>query len=167
MAETETPIPQGTEDDELSARRAAQEAREAGAEFDPDNPGAVGSNGNGQSLEERQAAGDPAVDEDDDGQMFVVEEGQRVTLSTLYKRGTPVEYEFKMTGKSVKGQGGLISLDETNVMLVVRCVPGKVEIDPTRNADGKVEKVKIRANLKPAAVYQAETDAALVALRGE
>jgi hypothetical protein len=61
----------------------------------------------------------------------------------------------------------LISLDQTNVMLVLRCVPGKVEIDPTRDSDGRIEKVKIRANLKPAAVYKADSEAARVALSGE
>jgi hypothetical protein len=150
----------------------SQEEREATADFD------AAGNGDGgypagevddekpRTLEDIEAVG-AEIAEEPDGQLFVVEEGERVTLSSLYKRGTPVEYEFKVTGKSVKGQGGLISLDQTNVMLVLRCVPGKVEIDPTRDSDGRIEKVKIRANLKPAAVYKADSEAARVALSGE
>lgn len=107
--------------------------------------------------------------EEDDGQLFVMESGKSVTLGTLIKRGTPILYEFKLGGRAVKGaQGmGLLSFAEPDMTLVVPVRAGKVEVDPTYNNDGSVKHVTVRAHVKPTMVYDARTEAAQVALRGE
>lgn len=137
----------------------SQADRESTADFDP-------GNGLDYSLE-GDLVSEPEVAEEDDGQLFVVEDAQRVTLGTLFRRGTPVDYEFKLTGKSIRGQGGLIGLGETNVLMLMRFAPGKVEVVPTRDPDGNVERVTVRTVLRPLAAYQAGSEAAEAALSGE
>lgn len=107
--------------------------------------------------------------EEEDGQLFVMEEGRKVTLGTLIKRSTPVEYEFKLGGKAVKGGGnmGLISFTDPDITLIVPGRAGKVEVDPTYNPDGSVKKVTIRAHVKPITAYDSRTEAGIAALRGE
>ena len=72
-----------------------------------------------------EAAG--GVGEEDDGQLFVWEQGRKVTLGTLIARGIPVEHAFVFGGKRAKGSGGLMGFDEKPLM-IVRGKPGPVSI---------------------------------------
>lgn len=143
-------------DDELAAAREASQ------------------NGNGELQADGRdlpdgAADDPEVSEEEDGQLFVVEHGQRVTLSNLVKRGLPVRYEFKLSAKGVKGSGdmGLIGFGDPDITLLVPARAGKVEIDPTYDGDGTVKSVTIRAHVKPLTVYDVRSEAARMVLGGE
>lgn len=117
---------------------------------------------------ENDAAAEP-FQQEDDGQTFMFEQGRKVTLGTLIARGVRVEYEIKLGGKAVKGKGemGLIGFDSPEILLVVPGRAGKVEIDPTYDADGTIDKVTVRAHIKPQMVYDASTEAGQAALRGE
>jgi hypothetical protein len=119
-----------------------------------------------RSIEELEAAGAPAGEEDD-GQMFILEQGRKVTLGTLIGRNVPVTYEVKLTGKVLKGPGSLIAFNEPDVTLVVPARSGKVEVDPVYDQDGSVKEVHVRQNIKARTFYDARTEAARVALDGE
>lgn len=120
----------------------------------------------GRSIED--LAADP--DTEDDGQAyFVLEDEKPVTIGSLIKRGTPVEYEFKLQSKAIPGAQGmsLMAFSDPERTLVVPGRAGKVEIDPTYNPDGSVKKVTVRASFKPLMAYDARSKAAEVALYGE
>lgn len=136
---------------DLERKRQEREAAEAAEE----------SNGGGRSIEARAANGEAETGEEDDGQLFVVESGRKVTLSTLYGRGTPVEIEFKLGSKGVKGgqDTGLISFMDPDLVLIVPGRAGKVEVDPTYNPDGTVKKVVLRPHVKPVSAYDSRSDA--------
>lgn len=151
MAATDTQDPPLTED-ELRARR---DMRIAGGEPLPPE----------ESIEDIEARGDTG--EEDDGQMFVIEQGRKVTLGTLVGRNVPVTYEVKLTGKVLKGPGSLIAFSEPDVTLVVPSRGGKVEVDPVYDQDGSVKEVHVRQNIKARTFYDARTEAAQVALGGE
>jgi hypothetical protein len=136
------------------------------------------SNGHGSDEEARRAAQAVADDkatkaggtgEEDDGQLFVIEEGAKVTLGTLIKRGTSVFYEFKLGGKAIKGAGGmgLLSFDQPDMTLVVPGRAGKVEVDPTYDGEGKIKHVTVRAHFKPSTIYDGRSSAGRAALLGE
>lgn len=118
------------------------------------------SNGTGdpKSIADRVTDGD----EPDQGELFVLEQGKKVTLASLYARSTPVVLEWKFTGKAVKGSGenGLISFDDPDIVLVVPARAGKVEIDPTYNDDGSIKHVTLRPNVKAKTVYDARSEGA-------
>lgn len=122
----------GATDDELAKRRK--------------NGTAAGGSVADRALAAEQAALDgedgESIAEADDGQYFVWERGTKITLSTLVKRGVPVEHAFVFGGKRVKGRGGLMGFDD-EVLNVVRFLPGPVRIVPTRDDDEKVTKVVI------------------------
>jgi hypothetical protein len=122
--------------DELAARRAALEAE---------------ADATGVSVEELEADGALArTTEEEDGQgAFVWERGRKVSFSSLIKRGTEVEYHVKFGGKSVKGQGEPIPLEESDIVLAGHFVMGGYNIDTVRNDDDTVKKVKVYAKLKP------------------
>jgi hypothetical protein len=135
------------------------------------------SNGHGSDEEGRRAAQAIADDkaanaptgEEDDGQLFVIEEGAKVTLGTLIKRGTSLFYEFKLGGKAIKGAGGmgLLSFDQPDMTLVVPGRAGKVEVDPTYDGEGKIKHVTVRAHFKPSTIYDGRSSAGRAALLGE
>lgn len=108
-------------------------------------------------------AGDPAGEEDD-GQLFVLEQDKRVTLGTLYKRGTPVEFRVVLGSKSVPGDGGLISFSDPDLVLVVPARAGAVRTEPTYRDDGTLSKVTVYATMKPLSVHDSRSPAALEAL---
>jgi hypothetical protein len=156
--------------DEAAARRAAQEAREASAAFDPVT-GDVNGNGAGESIADRAAAAESAGGEgaetgtEPDGQdFFVVERGKRVTLSTLYNRGTKVTFETQLTGKVLKGPGSLLAFSDPDITLVVPARAGKVEIDPVYDEDGGVKEVHVRQKVKAKTFFDSESDAGREAL---
>jgi hypothetical protein len=155
MATTDAP-PKG-------GRRLTQAEREKSADFDAENPG---GDEEAQSLAEMQENGGG---EEDDGQLFVLEHGEQVRLSTLYARNTPVEYGFVLEGKTIKGGPGmgLIAFSDPHRTLIVPGRAGKVEVDPTYDGDGNVEKVTVRAHFKPTMAYDSRTEAGKVAFRGE
>lgn len=120
-----------------------------------------------QAAADEAAAAGGGTGEEDDGQLFVMEAGKTVTLGTLIKRGIPVEYEFRLDGKSVKGKDmALIAFDDPEITLVVPARAGKVVADPTYDADGALKSVTVRAHVKPKLVYDARTEAARAALGG-
>lgn len=100
------------------------------------------------------------VGEEDDGQLFVWEQGRKVGLSTLITKGVPVEHAFVFGGKRVKGRGGLMALDEQPV-LVVRGMAGPVRIVPTHDADGKVTKAVIEQTVNAVIVHPAASEEAV------
>jgi hypothetical protein len=128
-----------------------------------------------QSLEEMEANGTtPDGDEDERGEdppeLFeLYEHGKRVTLATLYARNTPVEFEFILGGKGIKGAAGmgLVAFTDPDLTLVVPGRAGKVEVDPTYDADGNIKKVRIAQHFKPRMAYDARTEAGQVAVTGE
>lgn len=163
MSNNVTELPTREEID-AAHERLAQSDDEAAAALNATDDADVGDAA-GRSIE------DLAEDhqEEEDGQLFVMEEGRKVTLGTLIKRSTPVEYEFKMGSKGVKGGPGmgLISFTDPDLVLIVPVRAGKVEVDPTYHPDGSVKKVTIRMNVKPLTAYDAATEAGVAALRGE
>src|SRR5438105_4777850 len=74
--------------------------------------------GNGRPIDDQESQ----VGEEDDGQMFVWEQGRKVTLGTLIARGITVEHAFVFGGKRLKGRGGLVAFDD-DVLVIAR---GKV-----------------------------------------
>lgn len=131
----------------------------------------AGSNGGGKGAEPGESLEGLAqqTGEEDDGQVFVMENGVKLGLSSLVKRGTPVHYEFKMDGKGMKGgEGmGLISFEDPERTLIVPGRGGKIVTDPTYGPDGVVKHVTVRQHFKPTMVYDSRTEAGQVALRGE
>jgi hypothetical protein len=125
-----------------------------------------GGNGNGGSMAARgeQAALDtgdePETGEDDDGQMFVWEQGRKVTLGTLIARGTPVEHHVVFGGRRNKGSGGLRGFGE-KPLLIVRGGIGPVKLVPTYDADEKVEKVAVEQHVTAKIVADAESEAGI------
>lgn len=107
-----------------------------------------------------KAAGEEPLDEADDGQLFVWEQGQKVTLSNIIDRKVPVEHAFVFTGKRIKGRGGLMALDEQPVM-VVRGMAGPVRVVPTHDGDGKVTKVVIEQSVAAVVVHPAASEEAV------
>lgn len=97
---------------------------------------------------------------------LVQEKGRPVTIAQLIARGTPVIQEWKFEGKSSRGTGGLIPFSSPDVLLLVDARAGKVEIDPTYDAEGSVEKVTIRPHVKAVRVYDARTEQARVRFNG-
>lgn len=139
----------GASDDELAARRG-------------------GGRGNGGSMAERAAAaqakldaedgkGEPDVGEEDDGQMFVWEQGRKVTLGTLIARGISVEHAFVFGGRRSKGSGGLMAFGEKPLM-IVRGGVGPVKIVPTYDSDEKIESVVIEQHVVAKIVQPVDSD---------
>jgi hypothetical protein len=107
--------------------------------------------------------------EEEDGQLFVMENGVKIGLRDLIARNTPIFFEFKMDGKAMKGgqDMGLISFTEPDRVLVVPGRAGKIVTDPTYDGDGSIKHVTVRQHFKPSTVYDGRTEAARVALLGE
>lgn len=145
----------GASDDDLAARRAQRGGSAA------DRAKAAEEEQARLDAEEQPREGDG---EEDDGQLFVWEQGRKVTLGTLIARNIPVEHVFVFGGKRVKGRGGLMALDEAPI-LVVRGLSGGTKIVPTHDDDEKVVKVTIESHIASKYVMPAETEEA-VALIG-
>lgn len=111
---------------------------------------------NGRSIAER-ALDDLPENQADPEELFVLEQGRRVTISQLVARGTTVEYRVTLNSKSLRGGGdmGLLSYNDPDILLVVPARQGKVVHDPTYTEDGDVEKVTVRVNFKPLTVHSA------------
>lgn len=124
--------------------------------------------GNGRSVAERaaEAAKNGEEPEGDDGQleMFIWEQGRKVTLQQLLGRGTPVEYAFVFGQKRLKGNGQLIGLDE-DVFMLSRGKMGHTKLVPTRGDDEKATKVTVEVQIVPKLLKNADTDEALEMLR--
>lgn len=133
----------GATDDELAKRRA--------------KAGSAAQRGEQQQVAD---PGDPEQGEEDDGQMFVWEQGRKVTLGTLIARGTVVEHAFVFGGKRLKGSGGLVAFDE-DVLLVSRGRVGKTSLVPTRDDEERVTKVTIETHIAAKVVVPADSDEAM------
>lgn len=172
-------VPTETQDPPMT-----QEERESAADFDPASnphlrPVGEAEQERPRTLEEIEAAQAAAdaesqarareagLGEEDDGQMFVFEQGRKVTLGTLVGRNVPVTYEVKLTGKVLKGPGSLLAFNEPDMTLIVPVRAGRVEVDPVYADDGTVKEVHVRQNIKARTFYDAQTEAGQVALRGE
>lgn len=86
------------------------------------------------------------IDTADDGQMFIWEQGRKVTLGTLIARGTPIEHAIVFGGKRVKGAGALMAFDE-DVTAITRWRVSKTSIVPTRDDEERVTKVVIETHV--------------------
>lgn len=86
------------------------------------------------------------IDTADDGQMFIWEQGRKVTLGTLIARGTPIEHAIVFGGKRVKGAGALMAFDE-DVTAITRWKVAKTSIVPTRDDEERVTKVVIETHV--------------------
>jgi hypothetical protein len=143
---------EGASDDELEARRRAR----------GNGGGSSATRGEQASLDTGDAPADgEGVGEEDDGQLFVWEQGRKVTLGTLIARGTKVEHAFVFGGKRLKGRGQLMGFDADS-LIVGRGLVAKTAVVPTRDDDEKVTKVVIETHLAmkvivPAASPEAET----------
>lgn len=119
-------------------------------------------NGNGNAQSDPIAGTEPVQEE-----LFVLEQERRVGLAQLYARGTPVTFEVKLTGVQLKGPANLIAFSEPDVTLVTLARAGKVEVDPTYDSDGNVKEVRVRQNIKARRFFDARSEDAALALRGE
>lgn len=142
---------EGATDDELAKRRqgrggsSASRAEEEQARLDAEDAGGTG--------------------EEDDGQLFVWEQGRKVTLGTLIARGTPVEHAFVFGGKRLKGRGALMGFEE-DALVVVRGRVDKVSVVPTRDDDEKVTKATIATHIASKTLVNADSDEAMGMLAG-
>lgn len=118
----------------------------------------------GESIEDR--AGEEPEEESDGQFTFVVEEnGKQVAFRDLIKRGTPIEYRYQLSGKSIANvRGGLIDPYAASHMMVADCVLDSVKDQYIRTGDGTVDKVILYVTLKPRAVQQAFSEAGQVML---
>lgn len=114
-----------------------------------------------KTIEDRAAAGEvepePDVGVEDDGQMFVWEQGRKVTLSTLTKRGCPIEHAFVFGGRRTKGSGGLMDFGE-HPLMIVRGSVGPVKIVPTYDDEEKVSKLTIEQHVNAKIVHNADSE---------
>ena len=117
----------------------------------------------GQSIAER-AQEDPV--EIDQEELFILDQGRRVTIGKLIAAGVPVEYRVSLNAKSVKGgrDMGLLSFKDPNIVLVVSAREGKVAIEPTYTEEGEVEKVTVIVNFRPQSVHDAQSPEGLALL---
>lgn len=153
--------------DDLAARRAQAELDKDPSRKNGGDPADDGGDDEGQSIEDLANGAGEEHGEEDDGQLFVMEQGRKVTLSSLIARNTPTTYEVKLTGRALKGPGSLIAFSDPDVTLVALCRAGKVTTEPTYNEDGTVKSVHVQQEIKTRTFYDARTEAAQVALRGE
>ena len=103
---------------------------------------------------------EPVPNADEQFEFELEEKGRAVTLSSLIARGTAIERSWKFDGTQVQGSGGLIPFSSPDILLVVDGRAGKVVVDPTYDADGRIEKVTLRSHVKARRVYDARTEAA-------
>jgi hypothetical protein len=125
------------------ARRAQESDEEAAA--------AMGGK-RGQAIDDQEPVG-----EEDDGQLFVWEQGRKVTLGTLISRGIPVEHAFVFGGKRLKGAGALVGFDD-DVLVITRGRVGKTSIVPTRDDDEKVTKVVVETHIAAKVIAPADSE---------
>jgi hypothetical protein len=145
----------------LAERRAREREQK---EQDLEAPIGSGDDDAGaQSLDELE--GEQPVGEEPDGQMFVWEQGRKVTLGTLIARGTDVEHAFVFGGKRLKGAGSLMGLDE-DVLVVVRGKPSEVRLVPTRDDQERVTKVTIETHVAVKVLAAADSEQAVGMLAG-
>lgn len=138
------------EADQLAMARARKQAEQD--ESDRKAAEAMGGKA-GRPIDDQP----PQTDEEDDGQMFVWEQGRKVTLGTLIARGIPVEHAFVFGGKRLKGRGGLVAFDD-DVLVIARGKVGKTSIVPTRDEDERVTKVTVETHIRAQVVVPADSE---------
>lgn len=112
-----------------------------------------------QSIADRAAETDADLDETDDEQLFVWEQGRKVTLASLIARNITVEHAFVFGGKRLKGRGGLIAFDD-DVLVLVRGRVAKTSLVPTRDDQERVTKVVIETHIRSHVIVPADSDEA-------
>ncbi len=112
-------------------------------------------NQGGLSIADRVNGGEG--DEYEQEELFVLEQGRRVTISNLIARNTPIEYRMTLNSRSFRGGGdmGLLPFSSPEILLIVPARQGKVIAEPTYDEGGEVEKVTIRCNFKPLTAHDA------------
>jgi hypothetical protein len=138
--------------------RDQKQATTAGSNGHVDDPEAAE-----RSLEDIEAAG--GIGEADDGQLFVWEQGRKVSLGTIIARNIPVEHAFVFGGKRLKGTGGLMGFDE-DMLIVARGLNGGVHLVPSYSDDEKVTRVVVEVHIKPKVIAPADSDQAEAMLAG-
>lgn len=156
--------------DELAERRAAratsQADRELEAEMGGHKPGEGGTeNGyparenetpGSSSISERAASGEAPVGEEDDGQLFVWEQGRKVSLGSLIPRGVDVSHHFVFRGKRIKAKGELQALDAKSLLLV-QGLSGGTHAIPTHDDEEKVTSVAVESIVQTKTVTAIES----------
>jgi hypothetical protein len=155
--------------DELAERRAARASAEADRKLEEEMGGhGDGEGGNGgSSISERAENGGEQIGEEADGQLFVWEQGRKVSLGNLIPRGVDIENVFVFTGKRVKGKGAnLMALDESGLLLV-RFLSGGPRPVPTHDENEKVTKVTVEQHVitKTVTAIESQPLEAIAALR--
>lgn len=151
--------------DEKDPREAAAErgedpgpepAETSGAAHDGNVKQFPGNGGNGAPLADRTDDGEPEDDEQDQLELFVIEDGQKVSIGQLAKRGTPIEVRYALTGKSLPNtDGGILDPFATSHLMVADCVVDHTKPQYIRDGQQRVEKVILYVSLKPRIVQQA------------
>lgn len=146
--------PNGADADELKRRRELAAARERAEE----EATGMSDHGDGDGKRGKPIDGqEPEIGEEDDGQMFVWEQGSKVTLGTLISRGVAVEHAFVFGGKRLKGRGGLVSFND-DVLVVCRGIVGKTSLVPTRDDQERVTKVVVETHIAAKVVVPADSE---------
>jgi hypothetical protein len=164
-------------DTETGITPVAADGEPNAASLDAKRAAKTNGNGGGGSMADRAAAleseqqaldaedGKPQEGEEDDGQLFVWEQGRKVTLGTLIARGIPIEHAFVFGGKRLKGRGQLMAFED-DAVIVGRGKVEKVSIVPTRDGDEKITKATIETHIALKVVVPANSDEAAGLLRG-
>jgi hypothetical protein len=103
-------------------------------------------------------------EEGEQGELFVWEQGRKVTLGNLISKGVPVEYAFVFGGKRLKGNGQLIGMED-DVLMISRGKMGHTKLVPTRNDDETVKSVVVEVQVVPKVLQNADTEAGIEMLR--
>jgi hypothetical protein len=111
------------------------------------------------SVAAEEAAGGGEVGEEDDGQLFVWEQGRKVTLGTLIARGIAVKPYVVFGGKRTRGEGLFDFADKP--LVLAETLPSKVEVVPTRNGDGKVTEVAVVTHFAIRELVNADSERAM------
>lgn len=158
--------------DELAERRAAKATAEADRALEAEMGGhagggpLVGEDGylagerpleqpGSSSIAERAASGEQ-IGEEEDGQLFVWEQGRKVSLGTLIPRGVDVSHHFVFRGKRIKAKGELQALDAKSLLLV-QGLSGGTHAVPTHDEDEKVTSVAVESIVQTKTVTAIES----------
>lgn len=143
---------------DLQEREALEKAREdLGMPSDgPDRPAPSLGRGLAERAGDAVEPAEPAEPEEPE-ELFVLEQGRRVTISSLVARGTSVEYKVNMNAKSIPGGSdmGLLPYSNPDILLIVPARQGDVRHSPTYDQDGMVKKVTVYVNFKPLTFHDA------------
>lgn len=118
---------------------------------------AEGNGGNGKPLAEREEESP----ENEDGQFTLELAGRTVKLGGLVKANTPINYHYKVTGRSIPDVSKQAVIDpyESSFLMVADCVVDSIKPAYIRDGEGKVTEVNLYVELKPRFVLNALSEA--------